>query len=449
MYTENNEKRGVVKTTWAKIRLLVHQAEPTLASLIDDISPDSSYPLYLVYLPYGTLKGDTKSSLLPTLDGKTIRLSDPSLPRDMIDDLGYGISTSPLGMVIENTLEYYIEFRDILVPDEIVGPGYVFNKSILLNTGATENFSPNGIYKASAGARTAFSLPSISNFNSILKLNSCLGTKLKAPKKYSDHGTIFKNICSSKAINSDWRTCLLYFSKKWVDSMISDSKWMRLIIYLFRTDKKESMFESQNSPRDFFYTYIQSEHNMNTNSYQARTLYHLFKLALGKAPGYAPATSEEHLPLSCIQQSLYEFYRVDQHPTIMIPYQMGFNNCLEPVYYSLQTPTMQTYFIKKNQKISANKEIEALDLMIPSFLKEMSQDDGMVSTTTFYTAAPKITFEYYHNVPPNQGEHTIKHTKLLEKEDKRFLFNSTNFETKDFSYESQFLRGCVKISVTN
>lgn len=446
MYTENNEKKGVVKTTWTKIRTLVHQAEPTLATLIDTLSPGADYPLYLIYLPYGTLKGDTESSLLPTIDGNILRLSDPSLPQDIKNDLGYGMSSSPLGMVLENTLEYYIEFGDIVVPNEIVGPGYIFNKSILLNTGSNENYSPNGIYKAAAGARTAFSLPSISNFNSILKLNSCLGTKLKTPKKYSEHGDIFKKICSSHIINSGWRTCLLYFSKKWIDSMINDPSWKDVIIYMYKIDKKESMFESQNSSHDFFYTYVQSKHNMNTNSYQTKTLYHLFKLALGKAPGYAPATSEEYLPLNSIQQCLYDFYRIDQHPTIMVPTQIGFNNSHGPVYYSLQTPTMQSYYTKRNQKISANKEIEALDLMIPGFLHEMSKTDGMVSTTTFNSVAPKIKFEYYHNVPP-QGEHSIKHSKVLQDEDDRFLYNTTNYEKKDFCYESQFLRGCIKVNL--
>ena len=36
MYTEHDERRGLVKTTWNKVRERVHKVNPEFAKLVDD-----------------------------------------------------------------------------------------------------------------------------------------------------------------------------------------------------------------------------------------------------------------------------------------------------------------------------------------------------------------------------------------------------------------------------
>lgn len=445
MYTCSKEKNGVVKTNWLEVEPMMKKISPEIAEMINGLSPPNKYPLYLVYLPYGMMKGDTESSFLPTQDNSICKLSDPNLPKELINDLGYGMYTSPFGMILENSLEYYIEHDNQIIPYDIATPGYIFHKTSLLNTKSSRNYSPNGILQASAGARTAFSLPSMNNFNNILKLNSGLDSKFIIPKKYADHGILFKQILSSNSVSSKWRTCLLYFSNDWMEKLRHDKAWTELKNHILNKDRLEGEFESKNVFYEIFYSYVQAKHNLKvTNPYLTQTIYHLFKIALGKMPGYSPAESSLHLPLNEIQDCLYNIYNIDNHPSIMVPNKFYFDDNNKPIYYSLQMPTMPNLSIKRNKRISANKEIEAINLMASDYIDEMKKKGSILNNTVFEEMAKQTSFSYYHNVPTDKN--LVKHSKTLPSEDTRFLLNYIDLPNKPFCHEAQFLRGCIKIS---
>ncbi|HFD2255948.1 TPA: hypothetical protein ACF2PQ_003241, partial [Legionella pneumophila] len=61
MFTTIDNNEGVVQTYWTEVRNKFEKADPYLSKLIDNVSPDK-LPIYLLYFPYGMLKGDTKSS---------------------------------------------------------------------------------------------------------------------------------------------------------------------------------------------------------------------------------------------------------------------------------------------------------------------------------------------------------------------------------------------------
>lgn len=108
MYSEIDNRKGVVRTNWKNVRDRVHAVNPEFSDLIDELSPDD-LPLYLVYLPYGQLQGDTETPFLTDCDNKVYRLNSPDLPHKIIDELSYGAKSIPLGIVLEKCLEYYID----------------------------------------------------------------------------------------------------------------------------------------------------------------------------------------------------------------------------------------------------------------------------------------------------------------------------------------------------
>ena len=75
----------------------------------------------------------------------------------------------------------------------------------------------------------------------------------------------------------------------------------------------------------------------------------------------------------------------------------------------------------------------------------MSREDSILHNTTFQEMARKTSFTYYHNVPPADTK-IINHSQKVKDEDDRFLFNPTKHATKDFCFEGQFLRGCIRIN---
>ncbi|MFZ9034911.1 MAG: hypothetical protein ACO2ZM_02150 [Francisellaceae bacterium] len=172
MYSTIDEKRGLFKTNWQGVRDRVHAVEPEFARIVDEISPDDSFPLYIAYYPYGVLKGDTISSFLPTNRGQMTRICSHDLPLTLKSDFSYVSRGAPLSMLLEKTMELFIDLpqNKITIPYELYKPGDIFPKTAITMNHNTQ-FAPNGILKTSSGARTAFMLPPISAYSKFDKLS--------------------------------------------------------------------------------------------------------------------------------------------------------------------------------------------------------------------------------------------------------------------------------------
>jgi hypothetical protein len=72
MYTEIDERSGVVRSSWKDVRTRVKAVNPEFAQLVDELSPDD-FTLYILYLPYGQLVGDVKTPFLYSADKKVYR----------------------------------------------------------------------------------------------------------------------------------------------------------------------------------------------------------------------------------------------------------------------------------------------------------------------------------------------------------------------------------------
>jgi hypothetical protein len=81
--TEIDERKGLVRTYWKDVRERVASVDAVFAKLIDELSPDKNYPLYLAYYDYGVFTGDTISAILPDSNGSYYRLSDTKAPKKL------------------------------------------------------------------------------------------------------------------------------------------------------------------------------------------------------------------------------------------------------------------------------------------------------------------------------------------------------------------------------
>ena len=444
MFTSIDEKEGLVRINWETARERFVRTEPTLTKLIDKLSPDNSFAIYLAYFPYGMLKGDTQSSYLPLLNGEKIRLSDQHIDPKIKRELGYGSLSSPLGIILDKSLEYFIEFDDQVFPYQVDTPGTIFNKGILLNKKKGRNYSPNGILKATAGARTAFMLPSINSHNGINKLSKRTDKELTTPRKLSDHFELFKSI--NQAEQNEWKACLGYFSEKWITKILNDPAWIEVKNYILEGKENNDLFNTNSPYYDIFYSKAQKDRNIRTSSpYLTNTAIHLIKIALGEHPGYIPATNEDLLPLNLIQSYMSESFQLKKIPTLMVPHSLIYESDKHPVYYSMQFPTSPHFLTKKNEKVTANQEIDHLDSILRKFIDEMTKEGSLLSGTVFSDLSNNIEFNYFHNYPPKDSK-LIQNSRILEEIDPRFIFCTENKKYEEFSFEGQFLRGCVQVS---
>ncbi|QDP73712.1 hypothetical protein FOG18_13720 (plasmid) [Legionella israelensis] len=442
MYTAMDEGEGIVRTTWDTVRDRFTKVDPRLANLIDGVSPNNKFPIYLLYFPYGMLKGDTNSSYLPLLNGEIAKLSEPGIDKNLSKDLGYGMHSSPLGIILDKFIEYFIEFDEQSFPYLISGPGTIFNKGILLTKNGHRNYSPNGILKATSGARTAFMLPSINSHNGINRLSKAINQELTTPRKIIEHFNLFKAI--NQHTNHQWRCCLAYFSENWITHMLKDTAWVEIKNYILEGKSNKDSFNANSTYFDIFCSKAQKDRNIRISSpYLTNTAIHLIKVALGEYPGYVPATNEDILPLYNIQDLIADSFQLKKTPTVMVPHSLIYEKEKTPVYYSLQYPTTPHFLTKKNERVTANQEIDIIHGILSKLISEMSKEDSLLAGTVFADISKNISFNYFHNYPPRASK-LIQNSRLLSDLDPRFTFNSRK-SYQEFSFEGQFLRGCIQI----
>jgi hypothetical protein len=449
MLTSTDERRGLVKTNWNLIRKRVAIVAPEFAKLIDTLSPDNSFHLFLAYYPYGELKGDTISPLFPKIKGGNYRLSDQNVPKDVIINLGYGNDSSPLGMLLEKKLEYFIDLNklDITIPLQVLSPGAFFPLARFFQNKSSRTYTPNGLLTVVSGTRSVFMLPKIGCATNHLMLRRNFNVPSQPPKSLYEHWQIFKDIVSSNHINSEWRSCVLFFSKKWVDKIHNDNSWLPVKKFLLEIAWNKFEYERNHLYYNIAYSLIQSSRNLKPNPYLTDTACHLFTVALGAVPGYAPSCDNDSLPLDTLQTAFVDGYGLKKYiPTIIHPTHFTFEDRLsKPVYYSLQCPSTLTFSPKSRKLSSTLFEMGELRHIVNIFKSELIKESNIFADTVISDIAENVEFDFFHN--QTDIHHLIQDSKNIVNLDNRFTARKTKKTAKGsiFASDSPFLRGCISI----
>ncbi len=346
MLTTIDERNGLVKCYWGDIRHRFKKVEPIFTEIVDQLSPDEAYPLYLAYYPYGATDADTISSLFPNVKGGYYRLTDPETPKDVLQHLGYSKNSTPLGLVLEKEIDCFIDLSNeqVTIPWLIYQPGDIFPLSTVLTKNKSRIYTPNGLLSSTAGARSTFMLPHISSAVNHTNLQRDFNIKSRPPRSLYDHWHVFREIVNSNEIETDWRCCVVYFSENWLISMHNDDRWKGLKQYLNELAWRRYEYDRNRIYYDITFSIIQKNQNLKPNPYLVDTAKHLFATALGAAPGYIPTVDNNALPVHILQRVFIESYGLKKYwPTIMQPKHFNFDlDCL-PVYYSLQHPATHVF----------------------------------------------------------------------------------------------------------
>lgn len=452
MFTEVDNRNGLVKTYWPDIQARVAKVAPKFAQLINELDPDRSFPVYLCYLPYGALKGDTVSPFMPTCNGGSYRLSDPNAPKDVIKHLGYGMHSSPLGMVLEKKLEYFVDIKDegITMPWTISKPGTFFPLARTFESKSNRIYSPNGVLTVSSGVRSTFMLPNIGCQTHHANLQRDFNIQLPAPKSLYEHWHIFRNILNNPIIKTDWRSCIIYFSEKWQDKIQHDERWLAVKACLHEQAWNVFEFERNRIYYEIAYSIIQKKRNLKPNPYLVDTARHLFTTALGAAPGYVPASDDDSLPANTLREIFINSYGLKKYyPTIIHAEHFSFETDSSYTYYSLQNPSTYIASPKSRKMSSTLVEMRELENIMRIFVDELSKENSVCSDTIIHNIARDIKFNYFHNKPDRHK--VVKPSNEIAEHDSRFNNMAKNHKLPGakFAADAPFVRGCISISKKN
>jgi hypothetical protein len=431
------DKRILVKElAWSEVRDRVAHTCKDLCNIIDNISPGNEFTVFRALYPFGK---------------KIIEKNLFHLPADAVDEIDANIKNKlnyhnvPLGIITDNTAEVFFD-----------ADGKIFSHALLdtgLEIGVDAYFNCPNNFSMTAGARSLYMLPKISETQAHKKLKKKFGITAAPPKHLYDHWQVFSEIAQSEAFPAEWYLEIIFLSDKWIDAIKNDSAWSKLAMYLNQTFLRHSSLGYKKIALDLVWeTFVKCLNNkpVKFDPYIVDTFKHIINISTGALPGISPSgCSEKTGPLKNIQM-IYENHKEygldDYIATIMHPSYFSINKP-EPVYYSLQVPALLETLPRSKKITSVIDNIRELSELFNCFLSHESRPWSklMIGNTPLEAILKDLQIDYFHGDMFAYGD-LIKSSLKMPEFDSRLEYNPTNNKNRIFASNSSFLKGCVRIA---
>ncbi len=414
---------------WNEARELIKPVNQKLVEIIDKFNPGKDFVFIKARYQYGDKILKRGELQLPTATG-TVPFQHHTIPAEIRKKLNY--STMPMGIILSKSIEVFFENEERTMPSKLFSTGTLF--------GLWEAFDPEPsefvkkVWNLSAGARTVFMLPKISDAISHNRLKRDYGIHTHPPKKLLDHHKIFADL-ARKQQEDNWYCDILFFSDKWLENKDDNFGYLKLHKYWLSEAWKQSFNCRNQMSYDVAWEDFAREigrRNYKPGAYIINVIKHLLTIGEGIFPGFTPAieNNEDALPVNLIQEAYRKSYLLKHYePIIMQPCHLREKG--EIAYYSLSLPTQLEYVhqAKSSSSIMTDmRELKTLMLILLESVKNKTAD-----------------FDFFHSEKDQFNE--IRNASEIPDEDPRFLFKKNKDDNPWFCDNSPFWRGCVRIKL--
>jgi len=434
---------SIEELTWQEAKAKVRKVNPKLHDIIDEWNPGPEYTLFKVIYPFGTNVLADGTLNLPYKGNRTIPINHHTVPRHIRDKLTY--SSFPLGLIIENGNEVFLEMVDRIISLAFFNPGEILGLWEALDP-PTSHF-PKRIWKVSAGARSLFMLPKIADAGAHEKLKRQYGVRTPLPKKLRYHWRVFKEIASHPNFTATWQNEIFFFSSKWVEKS-KDPGWLNFHHFLLQEAWKLSAYARNETTRSIIWELFArslTKKGIKPNPYLMDTLKHLVAIGVGGFPGSKPAGSSQQAgPIQAFQSIYIDTYKLDYSPTIMAPYHLHMDDNCKAVYYSLHAPTLFESLPKAKTTGSLLSDLRSLKSLLEHFIEEALDGNLKIENTPLQIIIDNINYDFFHSEQDTYGE--IRPTKEMPQEDESLFKIPHINKDMPFAESSPFTRGCIRIS---
>ncbi len=424
--------------TWQNARpLLVKANAPQeLITLIDAINPNGKYSFIKATYPYGTKILDNGVIQLANKTGKFVKLHDTSIPQAIQQKLLY--SPIPAAIILHNSIEVFVEPENRIVPLSMLPQGSLF--------GLWETFDEfasslvERLWNMTAGARTLFFLPSISDKYGHKRLANEFNIYSPVPAGLFDEWHTFIEIANHPAANCDWTCEVLFFTSPWFKEPGKSAAWHNLRAYLIETAFNQ---ETRWRRKNYFdlvtetFSLAVVKRNLKPTPNQINFIKHLFDIGHGVLPGLRPAIDDSCAPISLLQQIYLEVYKLEKYAPIMMHPTMHLLDEPIPMYCSLPLPTQLDYAPKRNAPKVIN-ELRDIIRIHETMLGKLAHEDRPI-----FKQAKAFEYHYFHSEADERAG--IQPTCNILNYDPVMASLVHHFSDRQFAEKSTFLRGCVLV----
>lgn len=429
----------IEKTSWEEIKYKVKLVNSSIYHVIEQISPDESIPFYFANYDFGEHFGVKNHAYLPTSSGKLEKIDSRYTSNELFQELGYGKNSLPLGIILDKFCEWhYFGEENRIFPDGVQGPGAIFNMYVVFDEDQTV---ANNVLSVSSGALSSFLLPNIGCRRKHGKIQKHFNVSASAPKSPYEHYPIFKEILQNKNTHHNWQCQILYFSKKFIDEVKNNEKWLKLKLYFSEELRKKLTKNTYNAACNDLFLSARKINRFRPTPFIIDTAKYIFNICMGAGIGVKPAIDDQYLPVSDLQKIYTDCYGLVYTPTIMVPSTLGDKN--DSVYYPLQCPFAKINTYKTNQSNSTLTELEILKNVLLAYQEEFTEEGGDAYGSQVYQLSKETEFSFYHY--KSSGQNQIRNSLELLETDLRLTFSYLETK-KHFSSDAKLFRGCVRLS---
>ena len=419
------------KVYWKDVREQLLPINPELTKIIDQISPSPKYFFYRAKYSYGQ-KILKKGRVYLPCGSNLVSLDSTELDNDVREQLNYNNYTCPVVLALTRPFEFFIELQTRDIPFFIMQAGDLFGTWNILSPDNNEL----SIWEMTAGARSTFLLPKISESLGHHNLRKTFGFDLHTPKSLRDHWAIFRALYNSTDFDENWDAELLFFNRAWFENF-SDPVWrdLKLYFYKFNWACSKYWWDTTLSRINNEKETIKAQHYIDISR-------HLLSLSQGALPGFVAAENDFLGPMKKIQDIYKNIYGLKKwSPIIMQPYFFNFQQSDRAVYYSFAYHSAVDLALKANTRKPVLDDIYTVKTILDKRIKAILSSSAARGTRQF-EASMNTTFHYYH---PLGDKLRLEYDEDFFKKD-LIIEKALGFENwNKFPFPSQFFNGCVKI----
>jgi hypothetical protein len=431
------------EATWTEVKNEVKVVNSQLFALLETIDPGEKLTFIKASYPFGSTILNDGIVHLPNKKGISVRFDSSDIPEKFQKKLRY--TSVPLTLLLNKGCEVFVPLFDRIIPLNLLEPGSVIF-GLFEAAGLLSGLTSNPPWCVTAGARSIFMLPKITDQTGHKRLKQKFQIPPVPPRSLADHWEIFSGIANHPDYINQWHCDLLYFTDSWFDQAKNGKKLESFYNYLFKQFTQRIWYLLNETEMNLTWQYFAvalSKRNLRPRPHLINTLKHLIVISQGGLPAFSLGDSSQRLaPTEIIQQEYIETYGLKRYiPTIITPYKLGFCNEHKPIYYSLSFPTLSEMTPDYKAPIPIIDDLRELKLMIETFRRmrdhEKKQYASLDETLT------KKNFEFFHSGGDVSGE--ILDTEELGQSDTALAEEQNRFQNRTFCASGPFLSGCIKI----
>lgn len=276
--------------------------------------------------------------------GESIFKNGKAMPHELPSDLGFFL-------IIDRGVEVFIESPLQTTPIAALQTGQTFS----LDNEQNLSPLPLQLLNMTAGARSMFLYPKISNFDSHNRMFRYYNFDLSipTPQRASNQWHMFKEIAAAK--NSPWRTTILFFGNEWLQGDTLEHHQLR--DYLRDSNVPNTRFYPKKMVFELLISEAIDQLRFKPDPFLADNLKHVFAISNGFLPGHVFADDEQFAPIQVIQEAFLEQYKLAYAPNILIP---GYATHERVCYHSIQDSMMIEYAPQQRKKTSHLTQLREL-----------------------------------------------------------------------------------------